>query len=67
MNLKNLKQYRVSKGVTQTELAKRSGVSRTTISGLESGTSTITTTETLLKLANGLGTTVEKIFFSKSV
>ncbi|MCO6541590.1 MAG: helix-turn-helix transcriptional regulator [Lactobacillus sp.] len=67
MDLKNLRQYRVSKGLTQAELAKRAGVSRTIISGLESGTSKVTTTETLLKLAKGLGTTVEDIFFDKVV
>ena len=40
--------------MSQEELSKRSGVSRTIISGLENGTITVTTTETLLRTARAM-------------
>ena len=49
--------------MSQEELAKKAGVSRTIISGLENGTITVTTTETLLKIANALNRKVSDIFF----
>lgn len=48
--------------MTQVELSKRANVSRTIISGLESGAIAVTTTETLLKIAQALGKTVSEIF-----
>lgn len=54
-------------GLTQEELAIKSGVSRTIISGLESGRLETTTTGTLLKIADALGKTVYDIFFADSV
>lgn len=62
-----IKQVREAKGITQEKLAELSGVSRGTIVALESGEAKITTTKTLVKLANALNTTVEEIFFSGSV
>lgn len=50
--------------MTQAELSAKSGVSRATISGLESGRVKVTTTETLLKIAAALGEDVEHIFLS---
>ena len=44
-------------------MAEKSGVSRTIISGLENGTITTTTTDTLLKIAKALDTKVVDIFF----
>lgn len=58
-----IKEYRLKKTMSQTELAEKSGVSRTIISGLESGSITTTTTETLLKIAKALDTKVADIFF----
>lgn len=58
---------RESKNLTQEELAEMSGVSRGTIVALESGKETNTTTQTLVKLANAMETTVDQIFFSESV
>lgn len=58
-----IKEQREKAGMTQVQLAKESNVSRTIISGLESGTITVTTTETLSKIANALGKSVSDIFF----
>lgn len=49
-------------GITQEDLAKKAGISRTIISGLESGSITVTTTATLIKIADALGKTVSDIF-----
>lgn len=62
-----IKEVREEKRMTQEELANKSGVSRATISALENGTARATSTKTLLKLAEALGTTVDSIFFSKAV
>lgn len=53
---------RKKKSISQEELAKKSGISRATISGLESGRITITTTDTLKKIADALGEKVGDIF-----
>ena len=57
-----IKDIRESLGLTQEQLAEKSGVSRTIISGLENGTARATTTKTLLKIASALDTTVDQIF-----
>lgn len=62
-----IKECRCEIDITQEELAKRSGVSRTIISGLESGAITVTTTDTLSKLAKALGKKVSEIFFEDIV
>lgn len=49
--------------MSQEELSKRANVSRTIISGLESGTIKVTTTETLLRIARALNKKVSEIFF----
>lgn len=58
-----IKEQREEAGMTQAQLARESNVSRTIISGLESGAITVTTTETLSKIANALGKSVSDIFF----
>ena len=58
-----IKEFRESLKMTQEELAEKSGVSRGTISAMESGVSKETTTKTLVKIARALGTSVDKIFF----
>jgi transcriptional regulator with XRE-family HTH domain len=50
--------------MSQEELAEKSTVSRATISGLESGRVTVTTTGTLQKIAEALGKPVSEIFFT---
>jgi len=57
-----IKDIRESLGLTQEELAEKSGVSRGTISALENGTARATTTKTLLKIASALDTTVDQFF-----
>lgn len=59
-----VKEEREKKGMTQEELAKKAGVSRTIISGLESGTINVTTTRTLKKIAEALEKKISDIFFN---
>ena len=59
-----VQEEREKKGMTQEELAKKAGVSRTIISGLESGTINVTTTKTLKKIAEALGKNVSDIFLN---
>ena len=63
-DLFRVKEEREKKGMTQEELAKKAGVSRTIISGLESGTIKVTTTKTLKKIAEALGKNVSDIFLN---
>lgn len=58
-----IREYRKERSMSQCELAEKSGVSRTIISGLENGTITTTTTDTLLKIAKALDKKVSDIFF----
>lgn len=59
-----IKEKRVQLGISQEQLSELSGVSRSIISGLESGKTTVTTTETLLKISKALGCKVKDIFFT---
>lgn len=59
-----IKEARKEKGYTQEELAKRANVSRTTIIGLENGSVTVTTTDTLTKIASALDKKVSDIFLA---
>lgn len=58
-----VKEAREEKRMTQEELSKKSGVSRTTIVAIESGEKIDVKASTLIKLANALDTTVAEIFF----
>lgn len=58
-----LKLFRIARGMTQEELAQRSGVSRQTISSIENEGVGAATTKTLARLANALDTTVRELFF----
>lgn len=62
--MNKLKEIREEKGLTQEELAKKANVSRTIISGLETGRTEVTTTGTLKKLALALDSDVATLFFS---
>ena len=59
-----IKEARKEKGYTQEELAKRANVSRATIIGLENGSVTVTTTDTLTKIASGLDKKVSDILLA---
>jgi transcriptional regulator with XRE-family HTH domain len=54
---------RENKNWTQEVLADKSGVSRTIISGLESGRISNTTIATMNKIAEALGLSVNELFF----
>lgn len=62
-----IKEVREQKGITQQELAEKSGIARATIWKLETGSSEVTTTKTLVALAKALGVSVEDIFFTDCV
>lgn len=62
-----IREYREELKMSQVELAEKAKVSRTIISGLESGSITVTTTDTLLKIAHALGKKVSDIFFDHDV
>ena len=57
-----IREIRKKKGLTQEELAKKAGVSRGWICGLENGYYTVTSTKTLKKIADALGKKVSDIF-----
>lgn len=57
-----VKEIRLAKNISQEELSKASGVSRQTISDLESCEIVNTTTSTLAKLADALECKVGDIF-----
>ena len=59
-----IKAMRENKKMSQEALSEKAGVSRTIISRLESGEKVVTTTETLLKIANALECKVSDIFLS---
>lgn len=59
-----VKQKREKLGMSQEKLSKKSGVSRTIISALETNHDTVTSTATLLKIADALGCNVSDIFLT---
>lgn len=58
-----VKDFREEQNLTQEELAKKSGVSRNTISGLETGTNINVTYEVMEKIAKALNQKVAVLFF----
>ena len=57
-----IRELRTEKKLSQEALARLCGVSRITISGLESGRIQDTTSRTLKKIAEALDTSVDKLF-----
>lgn len=57
-----IKAIRERKKITQEELSERSGISRQTISGIESGKITSVTTSTLESIAKALSVSVVVFF-----
>lgn len=58
-----IREFREELKLSQVQLAEKAGVSRTIISGLECGTISVTTTDTLQKIAGALNKKVSEIFF----
>ena len=58
----NIRKIRDKRNMSQEELAEKSGVSRATISGLETNPKAVTTTETLKKIAIALDVNVSDFF-----
>lgn len=58
-----VKEIREELNMSQEELSEKSGVSRTTISGLENGIIDVITNITLEKIASALGKKVPEVFF----
>lgn len=58
-----IRETRIAKGMSQKELSRLSGVSRATIIGLERGDVSNTKMDTLRKIADSLGLTLDEIFF----
>lgn len=56
-----IKSMRLSRDLTQEELAEKINVSQRTLSGIETGENFVTA-ETLDKIADALGTTFEELF-----
>lgn len=61
-----IRELREAKGITQEALAELSGVSRATIWALECGQDKVTTTKTLIKIAEALGVRLDDLYFSPS-
>ena len=57
-----VKELRLARGMTQEELSRKSGVSRQTISNLENDDITVTSTNTLARIARALDAKVSDIF-----
>ena len=57
-----IKAVREKIGMSQTQLSKKSGISRATIWMLESGEDKITTTKTLSKIAEAMNVTIDELF-----
>lgn len=64
---KKIRDIRIAKGMSQVELAEKSGVSRFTIIALESGSLTNTHFSTLFKIAKALDVALDDLFFDQSV
>jgi transcriptional regulator with XRE-family HTH domain len=58
---RNVARLREAQGWSQSELARRSGVSQAFISSLEGGRRTKASTDTALALARALGVTVDEL------
>lgn len=62
-----VKEIRLSLNMSQSELAKKSNVSRTTISEIENNKLKNIESETMIKIAIALGKDIGEIFFTEYV
>ena len=60
-----VKEYREKDKMTQNELAEKSGVSRNTISAIETGSNTNVTYEVMDKIAKALNRKTTTVFFNQ--
>lgn len=58
-----LKKLRIDKRMTQNELAKKSGISRITISKIENNKEKIVTTKTLTSLASAFNISIDELLY----
>lgn len=58
-----LRQARDEAKMSQEELAKKSGISRTTISGIENNENIVVKTSTIIAIAKALNKSAQDIFF----
>lgn len=61
-----VKEMRVAKGMTQEELEEKSGISRQTISAIETGKKTDVKSGTMIALARALEASIDDIFFDQA-
>ena len=52
--MQRLKKYRIAAGLTQEQLAEKSGVSCTTLANIERGSQSFLKSSTIIKLVDGL-------------
>lgn len=57
-----LKELRIERGISQEELAEKSGISRTTLSKIENNEEAVVNTRTIAKLAEVFGVKPSEIF-----
>lgn len=62
-----IREIRESKGMTQAELCEKSGITRATIWKLETGEDEVTTSRTLMKIADVLGVSIGELFLPREV
>ena len=62
-----VEELRKEKGMTQEELAKKSGISRQSISAIEKNRVKQVKSGTLIAIAEALGTTIDNLFFRAAV
>ena len=62
-----VKYYREMQGMSQEELAEKSGVSRPIISGIENGNLKGTKAGTLEKISTALGVGIGELFYNENV
>ena len=58
---KNIKKYREKKGISQDKLSKLAGITLHTITKIESGATSDPRIETVKKIANALGVSVDDL------
>lgn len=62
-----IREIRESLGMSQAELCEKTGITRATIWKLETGENEVTTSRTLLKIAEALGVSIGELFLPQEV